>query len=154
MTIITTYEFRSDRLGKFRSALMLLRCPLTLRKVWTVSLPLVILNSPAVSDPGFGGSNPKFGTSRDIAGIVLWTIGWLIETIGDIQKVRPRGRLMNQPLILNYHSTVTSPRTLREMSPSQLRLFFTLIRHLTIRNTQKGLWRWSRHPPYFGEYVV
>ncbi|KAJ3505810.1 hypothetical protein NLJ89_g7224 [Agrocybe chaxingu] len=43
--------------------------------IWTVSLPLTILNSPAVSDLQTGGSNPAFGTSRDIAGIVLWTLG-------------------------------------------------------------------------------
>ena len=55
--------------------------------VWTVSLPLTILNSPAVSDPALGGSNPGFGTSRDIAGIVLWALGWVIESIADVQKV-------------------------------------------------------------------
>ncbi|KAI0052394.1 DUF1295-domain-containing protein [Auriscalpium vulgare] len=54
--------------------------------VWTVSLPVVILNSPAVSDPADGGSNPGFGTSRDIAGIVLWALGWVIETVSDAQK--------------------------------------------------------------------
>ncbi|KAI0063907.1 DUF1295-domain-containing protein [Artomyces pyxidatus] len=54
--------------------------------VWTVSLPVVILNSPAVSDPARGGSNPAFGTSRDIAGIVLWALGWVIESVGDSQK--------------------------------------------------------------------
>lgn len=56
-------------------------------QVWTVSLPLVILNSPAVSDTRNGGSNPSFGTSRDIAGIVLWALGFLIEAIADQQKV-------------------------------------------------------------------
>jgi steroid 5-alpha reductase family enzyme len=52
-----------------------------------VSLPLTILNSPAVSDLNSGGSNPKFGTSRDIAGIVLWAVGFFIESVGDAQKV-------------------------------------------------------------------
>ena len=55
--------------------------------VWTVSLPLIILNSPAVSDPALDGSNPTFGTSRDIAGIVLWALGWAIESTVDLQKV-------------------------------------------------------------------
>ena len=50
-------------------------------------MPVVVLNSPAVSDPRFGGSNPAFGTSRDIAGIVLWALGWIIETTADTQKV-------------------------------------------------------------------
>ncbi|KAJ7743177.1 DUF1295-domain-containing protein [Mycena metata] len=54
--------------------------------VWVVSLPLVILNSPAVSDVTHGGSNPPFGTSRDIAGLVLWALGFFIESIADVQK--------------------------------------------------------------------
>ena len=56
-------------------------------QVWTVSLPVIILNSPSVSDVSNGGANPTFGTSRDIAGIVLWGLGFLIEAIADIQKV-------------------------------------------------------------------
>lgn len=52
-----------------------------------MSIPLIILNSPAVSDVVNSGSNPKFGTSRDIAGIVLWSLGWVIETVADAQKV-------------------------------------------------------------------
>jgi len=56
--------------------------------VWTASLPLTILNSPSVSDVRRGGSNPAFGTSRDIAGIVLWALGWVIESTADIQKFR------------------------------------------------------------------
>ena len=57
---------------------------------WTdfVALPTVILNSPAVSDPARGGGNPSFGTGRDIAGIVLFVIGFFWESISDIQKVR------------------------------------------------------------------
>ena len=58
------------------------------KQVWTVSLPVTILNSRAVSDPALGGSNPPFGTGRDIAGIVLWAIGWLVESVADIQKVQ------------------------------------------------------------------
>ena len=52
------------------------------------ALPVVILNSPAVSDPRRGGSNPSFGTGRDIAGIILFAIGLYWEAAGDIQKVR------------------------------------------------------------------
>ncbi|KDQ06856.1 hypothetical protein BOTBODRAFT_192793 [Botryobasidium botryosum FD-172 SS1] len=56
--------------------------------VWIVSLPVTILNSPKVSDTLRGGNNPAFGTGRDIAGIVLWGVGWLTETIADAQKYR------------------------------------------------------------------
>ena len=52
-----------------------------------MSIPLTILNSPAVSDTNSGGSNPPFGTSRDIAGVILWALGWAIETVADAQKV-------------------------------------------------------------------
>jgi len=55
-------------------------------QVWTVSLPVVILNSPAVSRAP--GGNPRFGTASDIIGIILWAIGWSIESIADAQKVR------------------------------------------------------------------
>jgi hypothetical protein len=51
------------------------------------ALPTVILNSPAVSDPAYGGSNPKFGTGYDIAGIIIFWIGLSAESLGDIQKV-------------------------------------------------------------------
>ncbi|TDL23754.1 DUF1295-domain-containing protein [Rickenella mellea] len=86
--------------------------------VWTVSLPLIILNSPAVSDPSLGGSNPAFGTSRDIAGIVLWALGWWIESIADYQKYRFKSSKppKDQP-------------------------------------TTVGVWKYSRHPPYFGEIM-
>jgi len=86
--------------------------------IWTVSPPLTILNSPAVSDLNLGGSNPQFGTSRDIAGIVLWALGWVIETVADAQKFRHKssGARKDRPI-------------------------------------QKGLWKWSRHPPYFGEMM-
>ncbi|KAH0582595.1 hypothetical protein H2248_010524 [Termitomyces sp. 'cryptogamus'] len=55
-------------------------------QVWTVSLPLTILNSPAVSDTNNGGSDPLFGTARDITGIVLWALGFTVEAIADYQK--------------------------------------------------------------------
>lgn len=50
-------------------------------------MPVVILNSPAVSDTRIGGDNPKFGTSRDIAGIIVWGLGIAIEATADQQKV-------------------------------------------------------------------
>ncbi|KAL1667863.1 hypothetical protein GGF50DRAFT_124484 [Schizophyllum commune] len=87
--------------------------------VWTVSLPVTILNSPAVSDTRFGGSNPAFGTGRDIAGIVLWAIGLFIETVADGQK-------------FYYKSKKAVPKD---------------------KPMNRGLWAWSRHPPYFGEML-
>uniref|UniRef100_A0A8H7XSA8 Uncharacterized protein n=1 Tax=Psilocybe cubensis TaxID=181762 RepID=A0A8H7XSA8_PSICU len=91
--------------------------------IWTVSLPLTILNSPGVSELQRGGSNPKFGTSRDIAGIVLWALGFLIESIADAQKfyyksrkVIPKGQPTNDcghglaihPTSASKHTTLMS----------------------------------------------
>ncbi|RDB20823.1 hypothetical protein Hypma_011952 [Hypsizygus marmoreus] len=87
--------------------------------VWTVSLPLTILNSPAISDVNNQGSNPAFGTSRDIVGIVLWALGFIIEATADIEKYR-------------YKASKSSPKDMP---------------------MNKGLWAWSRHPPYFGEMM-
>ncbi|EXV00095.1 DUF1295 domain protein [Metarhizium robertsii] len=50
--------------------------------VWTVSLPVTILNSPNVTQY----PQHSFGTGRDIAGIVLFTIGFLMESVSDMQK--------------------------------------------------------------------
>lgn len=54
--------------------------------VWTVSLPVTVLNSPNVTR----FPQPSFGTSRDIAGIVLWSIGFVMESVSDAQKYRFR----------------------------------------------------------------
>lgn len=52
--------------------------------VWTVSLPVTILNSPNVTR----FDQPPFGTGRDIAGVILFAIGFIMESVSDIQKYR------------------------------------------------------------------
>ncbi|OAL55810.1 DUF1295-domain-containing protein [Pyrenochaeta sp. DS3sAY3a] len=54
--------------------------------VWTVSLPVTILNSPNVTQ----FDQPSFGTGCDIAGVILWFIGFIMESVSDIQKYRFR----------------------------------------------------------------
>lgn len=54
--------------------------------VWTCSLPVTILNSPNVTRYG----QPAFGTGRDIAGVILYSIGMIMESVSDIQKYRFR----------------------------------------------------------------
>jgi len=56
--------------------------------VWAVSLPVTVLNSPAVGSYVFHA----FGTARDIAGLVLFALGLLLETVSDAQKYRFRAR--------------------------------------------------------------
>ncbi|KAH8714288.1 hypothetical protein BGZ61DRAFT_387510 [Ilyonectria robusta] len=54
--------------------------------VWTVSLPVTLLNSPAVTRY----PQHRFGTGRDIAGIVMFAIGFVMESVSDVQKYRFR----------------------------------------------------------------
>ena len=54
--------------------------------VWLVSLPVTILNSPAV----LKFPQPGFGTGCDIAGVIGFTIGFIMESVSDIQKYRFR----------------------------------------------------------------
>ena len=52
--------------------------------VWTVSLPVTLINSPNITH----WHQPRFGQGSDIAGVILWTIGFLMEAISDVQKYR------------------------------------------------------------------
>ncbi|WVQ69024.1 uncharacterized protein L199_007236 [Kwoniella botswanensis] len=86
--------------------------------IWVVSLPVVILNSPAVSSPLRSG-DPFFGKATDIIGIILFAIGLFWEAVGDIQK---------------YMFKSSNPPKGKPCT--------------------KGLWYFSRHPPYFGEITL
>ena len=55
--------------------------------VWTVSLPVTILNSPNVAGRY---DQPTFGTAADIVGLIMWAVGFLIEAVADVQKYRFR----------------------------------------------------------------
>lgn len=59
--------------------------------VWIVSLPVTLLNSPAASDPTRLGGDPPIG-GRDIAGIIMWCLGFLCETVADFHKFAWRMR--------------------------------------------------------------
>ena len=68
------------------------RCVAQLGSAWsrqlTAALPVVILNSPAVTDQRKGGAYAQFGgEAGDIVGVILFAIGFLWEAIADIQKV-------------------------------------------------------------------
>ncbi|KAL9109133.1 MAG: hypothetical protein Q9227_006224 [Pyrenula ochraceoflavens] len=52
--------------------------------VWTVSLPVTILNSPKVQQ----FQQHSFGTGTDVAGLILWVIGFTMESVSDVQKYR------------------------------------------------------------------
>ncbi|KAJ7453931.1 DUF1295-domain-containing protein [Mycena galericulata] len=100
--------------------------------VWVVSLPVVILNSPAISDVEHGGSNPPFGTSRDVAGIVLWALGFFIESTADMQKYR-------------YKSSKTTPKDkpINVRSPWMLFMFTNNIDSSLVCGDGRGIPRIS-----------
>ncbi len=50
--------------------------------VWVVSLPVTVLNSPNVQQY----PQHAFGTGRDIAGVVLFAIGFVMESVSDVQR--------------------------------------------------------------------
>ena len=52
--------------------------------VWTVSLPVTILNSPA----NLQYAQPSFGKATDIIAIIIFIFAFLIEAISDVQKYR------------------------------------------------------------------
>ncbi|KAI0014672.1 hypothetical protein F4780DRAFT_774065 [Xylariomycetidae sp. FL0641] len=56
--------------------------------VWTCSLPVTILNSPNVQKY----PEVPFGTGRDIAGVILFAIGFIMESVSDAQKYVFRSR--------------------------------------------------------------
>lgn len=54
--------------------------------VWTVSLPVTVLNSPAVTRY----PQHSFGTARDIVGVIFFAVGFIMESVSDVQKFRFR----------------------------------------------------------------
>ena len=52
--------------------------------VWTVSLPVTILNSPNVLQY----PQPEFGKATDIVGIIIYVIAFGMEAVSDVQKYR------------------------------------------------------------------
>jgi steroid 5-alpha reductase family enzyme len=70
--------------------------------VWAVSLPVTLLNSPAVRTPrgnGGGAADVGFGTARDIAGLVLWGVGFVMESVSDVVKFRFRSKNKDSGLV-------------------------------------------------------
>jgi steroid 5-alpha reductase family enzyme len=76
---------------------------------WIVSWPLY---------HAVHGTAP-FPTALDVAGLILFTVGWLVETVGDAQLAAFKRDPANRGQVMD-----------------------------------RGLWRYSRHPNYFGEAVL
>lgn len=76
--------------------------------VWIIMLPVTFIMG---SDPG-----PKYGIFATL-GVIIWLIGFVIETLADFQKYKFKSR--NKEGFINT-----------------------------------GLWKYSRHPNYFGEMLM
>ena len=83
--------------------------------VWTCSLPVTVLNSPNVT----AHNQPAFGTGRDIAGVILYALGFFMEAVSDVQKYGFRSKPENKGKVCDI-----------------------------------GLFKWTRHPNYFGEIII
>ncbi|KAI2604600.1 DUF1295-domain-containing protein [Hypoxylon sp. NC1633] len=57
--------------------------------VWLVALPVSVLNSPAVRAYV---PHRDFGTGRDVAGVVLFALGFVMESVSDAQRFVFRAR--------------------------------------------------------------
>ncbi|RKF54652.1 putative 3-oxo-5-alpha-steroid 4-dehydrogenase protein [Golovinomyces cichoracearum] len=64
--------------------------------VWIVSLPVTVLNSPGISQ----FPQPTFGTGRDIAGLILFIVGFSLESISDTLKYRFRSKRSDRSAFL------------------------------------------------------
>ncbi len=76
--------------------------------MWIISLPIQTAQL---------GSAP-LGV-LDVLGAVVWSVGWLCESVGDWQLARFKANPENQGRVLD-----------------------------------RGLWRYTRHPNYFGDFLV
>ncbi len=56
--------------------------------IWTITMPVNVLNSPNSSDPANGGGNARFGNGKDVVGIIFFGVGFIAEALADIQKYR------------------------------------------------------------------
>jgi steroid 5-alpha reductase family enzyme len=75
---------------------------------WIISLPLLA----AIAAPGNV-------TVLDLAGVVLWGVGFVFESVGDAQLARFKSDPANRGRVMD-----------------------------------SGLWRYTRHPNYFGDFCV
>ncbi|UYV78891.1 hypothetical protein LAZ67_17000158 [Cordylochernes scorpioides] len=94
--------------------------------VYTVSLPVMMVNSPRKTSAN--SPHIKVLTRLDFAGMVVFVVGLLCESIADFQKFRFK----------------ENPSTKGKWCNSEIQ-FLTVV---------SGLWFYSRHPNYFGEVMV
>lgn len=78
--------------------------------LWVISLPVQVGQTSAL---------PAGIVWTDVAGILIWTVGFVFEALGDYQLSRFKANPENQGKVMD-----------------------------------RGLWRYTRHPNYFGEALM
>lgn len=89
---------------------------------WVISLPLLVaIQASSQTSLGSASNIGVFGNFNlvDVAGVLLFAVGFIFETVGDWQLVR-------------FKSNPVTARTVCDI----------------------GLWRYTRHPNYFGEALL
>lgn len=78
--------------------------------MWIVSLPVQVAQMQ---------NTPDHLTALDVVGVLLWCVGMVFESGGDIQLARFKSDPANESKVMD-----------------------------------RGLWRYTRHPNYFGDFMV
>jgi len=107
--------------------------------MFVIALPVMQINSSASAELGIA----------DFIGVVIWLIGFLFEAIGDGQMMRFKKKQSLTPT-LSASSALRTPSPKGEgnrnvnlgegTNPKQI--------------MRSGLWKYTRHPNYFGESLL
>ncbi|KAE9962464.1 hypothetical protein BLS_001725 [Venturia inaequalis] len=104
--------------------------------VWSVSLPVTLLNSPNVTQYG------QFGTGRDIAGVILWSIGFIMESVADVQKYIFRSKHQHDGAVcdVGFFSWTRHPNYFGEIV-MQFSIFMIAVSPAALGYTQGGAYK-------------
>ncbi|KAK8772120.1 hypothetical protein V5799_024634 [Amblyomma americanum] len=118
----------------------------TFQAVWvyTVSLPVIFVNSPRKAEPLTDATM----TRLDMAGTIVFVIGFLCEAMADAQKYTYRQNTSNA----RHWCDVVSAGVATGLGLAMAISLDGRAGHSA--SEEEGLWKYSRHPNYFGEITL